>query len=105
MARTTLFFLGSSLALLSAIYSSQQPIVAGWSMWTLSQFDGAILLLMLPFVVAVAASVASIAVGWKLHIDKQTSGMVAVLLAGAILPLLGALAGHAAICSVVCKPM
>lgn len=105
MARTILFVAGCCLALASAIYSAQQPIGAAWFMLTLHKADVRVLLLMLPFVLAAIASVASIFVGWKLHRKGRTSAVAAVLVTGAILPLLAAPLGHAAICSVACEPL
>ncbi len=74
-------------------------------MLTLHKADGRVLLLMVPFALAMATSVASIFVGWKIFNRRRTSTMVAVLFTGAILPLLAAPLAHAAICSVACEPL
>ena len=103
MARTLLFIVCSCLAVLSAAFDAQNPIQAGRFMWTLRGIDGRVLLLMLPFVLAVAASAVSLFFGWKLFRDRRTIAMVAVLVAGAMLPLLAASVGHTAICSVACR--
>lgn len=100
MVRTVLFVIGCCLAVCSAIYNAQQPIVAAQFMLTLLKADGRVLLLMIPFALAIAASVASIFVGWKMFRRRRTSTMAAVLLTGAMLPLLAAPLAHAAICSV-----
>lgn len=105
MVRTVLFVVGCFLAVASAIYSAQQPIEAARFMLTLQKADGRVLLLMCPFALAVAASVASIFVGWKMFSRRRTSTMFAVLFIGSILPLLAAPLAHAAICSVACEPL
>ncbi|CAN5443913.1 hypothetical protein BH10PSE1_BH10PSE1_16120 [soil metagenome] len=74
-------------------------------MLTLHKADGRVLLLLIPFALAVAASVASILVGWKMFSRRRTSTMVAVLFTGAILPLLAAPLAHSAICSVACESL
>jgi hypothetical protein len=103
MTRTILFVVGACLGVLSAIYSAWQPIQAGQMMLTLRLADWRVLVLILPFALAVAASGAGLLWGWKLFRVRRTTAMVIVLLAGAIVPLLAAPAGHAAICSVACR--
>jgi hypothetical protein len=105
MVRTVLFLFGFFLALASALYSLQQPIEAARFMLTLHKADGRVLLLMMPSVLAVAASATSMYVGLEMLPRRRTSAMAAVLFAGAILPLLAAPLARAAICSVTCVPI
>ena len=103
MTRTILFVVGACLGVLSAIYSAWQPIQAAQIMLTLRLADWRVFALMLPFALAAAASAAGLLWGWKLFRDHRTTAMVIVFLAGAIVPLLTAPVGHAAICSVACR--
>ena len=103
MGRTAFLIFGSCLALLSAAYNALQPIQAVNFMWVLREIDGRVAILVAPFALGALISAVSVICGWAMCRRRRTLAMAAVLVGGAILPLLAAPAGHAAVCSVVCK--